>query len=223
MKRNLYKTLKMIVFAIATMATVSSCTKDEVKPQLEDGKSVIIKDLPGDVGNTVGSGRPFAPFYFKLSTGAKVDTAKKKTTEWDIAFAKEYNSYVSINNGTDDGSFGNGGPGQGAMVAVNQAYDKVTTAPSDEDFAKNAITAAGWDSGNGNGWYFYDLNTHLAIPVKNRTYVLRTAEGRYAKLELVSMYKGAPAVVTDLNWPAPYFTFRYYVQLDGSRNLSTKD
>ena len=52
---------------------------------------------------------------------------------------------------------------------------------------------------------------------------IRTANGKYAKLELVSMYKGAPAVVTNLYWPAPYFTFRYYVQQDGSRNLATKN
>lgn len=205
------------------LMAMSACTKEEVKPVLADGRSTVVADLPGDVSNTVGSGKPFAPFYFSLSINAKVDTTQKKTANWDIAFAKEYNSYISINNGINESSFGSGGPGKGALIAVNQSYDKLTTAPSDEEFKKNGITSAGWDSGNGNGWYFYDLKTHIAIPVKNRTYVLRTADGKFAKLELVSMYKGAPIVVTDLTWPAPYFTFRYYVQQDGSRNLSTKD
>ncbi|MNX47280.1 hypothetical protein D3C86_778310 [compost metagenome] len=109
------------------------------------------------------------------------------------------------------------------MVVVNQAYDAVKTAPSDDEFVKNGVNEVGWDPGNGDGWYFYELNTHIAVPVKNRTYVLKTADGQYAKLQLISMYKGAPATVSDLNWPAPYFTFRYYVQQDGSRNLSTKD
>lgn len=218
MKYNYIKTLSI---ALAAVLMISSCTKDEVKPQLQDGKSTVVNDLPGDVGKTVSTG--FKTFYFSFATNAKVDSTQKLTSQWDIAFAKEYNSYVSINNATNDASFGFGGTGKGGMIAANKAYDQVTQAPSDDDFNKSAITAAGWDSGNGNGWYFYDLKTHFAIPVKNRTYVLRTADGKYAKLEMVSMYKGAPAVVTDLNWPAPYFTFRYYVQQDGSRNLSTKD
>ncbi|TKC63951.1 hypothetical protein FBD94_06295 [Pedobacter hiemivivus] len=218
-KSQLIQGMVMLVVAIS----FGACTKDEIKPQLEDGKSTIVKDLPGDVGNTVGGAKPFEIFYFSLKTSNKVDKSKLLTADWDIAFAKEYNSYVSVNNGTNDQSYGFGGPGKAAMVVVNQAYDAVKTAPSDDEFEKNGVSAVGWDPGNGNGWYFYELNTHIAVPVKNRTYVLKTADGQYAKLQLISMYKGAPATVSDLNWPAPYFTFRYYVQQDGSRNLSTKD
>jgi len=223
MKMIKYNYLKTLLIAVTSTLLISSCTKDQVKPQLQDGKSTIVNDLPGDVGKTINTG--FRTFYFSFSTNAKVDSSQKKTSQWDIAFAKEYNSYVSINNGTNDASYGFGGTGKGSMVVVNKAYDQVTEAPADDVFTTSSITSAGWDSGSGDasGWYFYDLKTHLAIPVKNRTYVLRTADGKYAKLEMVSMYKGAPAVVTDLNWPAPYFTFRYYVQQDGSRNLSTKD
>lgn len=219
-KYNYFKTL---LIAVASSLLISSCTKEQVKPQLQDGKSTVVNDLPGDVGKTISTG--FRTFYFSFSTNAKVDSGQKKTALWDISFAREYNSYVGINNGTNDASYGFGGTGKGSMVVVNKAYDQVTEAPADDVFAKSSITTTGWDSGNGDatGWYFYDLKTHLAVPVKNRTYVLRTADGKYAKLQIVSMYKGAPAVVTDLNWPAPYFTFKYYVQQDGSRNLSTKD
>jgi hypothetical protein len=220
-----YQNLKFLFIAFASVLVISSCTKEQVKPQLQDGKSTVVNDLPGDVGNTMVSGKPFKTFYFSFTTNAKVDSSQKKTALWDISFAREYNSYVGINNGTNDSSLGFGGTGKGSMVVVNKAYNQVTEAPADDVFTKTSITSAGWDSGSGDGegWYFYDLKTHLAVPVKNRTYVLRTADGKYAKLEIVSMYKGAPAVVTDLNWPAPYFTFRYYVQQDGSRNLSTKD
>ena len=218
---NNHNPLKMLLIAFTVIAAFSSCTKSEVKPQLADGSSTVVTDLPGDVGSTVASG--FKTFYFSFTSNAKVDSSQKQTANWDISFAREYNSYVGINSGTDSASYGLGGPGQGAMVQVNQAYDQVTTAPSDDVFNKNGITSAGWDPGNGTGWYFYDLNTHIAVPIAGRTFVLRTATGKYAKLQLVSMYKGAPAVVTDLNWPAPYFTFRYYVQQDGSRNLGTKN
>ncbi|MGN8068472.1 HmuY family protein [Mucilaginibacter sp. 22184] len=221
MKMTKYNYLKTLLITVASTLLISSCTKEQVKPQLQDGKSTVVNDLPGDVGSTISSG--FKTFYFSFTTNAKIDSGQKKSSQWDISFAREYNSYVGINNGTNDASLGFGGTGKGSMVVVNKAYDQVTEAPSDNVFTSAAITSAGWDSGNGSGWYFYDLKTHLAVPVKNRTYVLRTADGKYAKLEMVSMYKGAPAVVTDLNWPAPYFTFRYFVQQDGSRNLSTKD
>lgn len=212
---------QQLLIALAVVAAFSSCTKDKVKPQLQDGSSTVVTDLPGDVGSTINTG--FKTFYFSFATDSKVDSTAKKSTAWDISFAREYNSYVGINNGSNEGSYGFGGPGKGAIMAVSQTYDSVKEAPSDADFQSKGVTSVGWDPGNGLGWYFYDLKTHIAVPVKGRTYVLRTADGKYAKLELVSMYKGAPAVVTDLNWPSPYFTFRYYVQQDGSRNLSTKN
>lgn len=215
--------LKSAGLLLVVMLGLSACTKDEVKPDLEDGKSKVIMDLPGDVGKTVGAGVDFDPLYFSFKTGAKVAASEKLTAGWDLVFAKEYNSFVSINNGKDDKSLGFGGPGKGAMVVVNKAYNEVSTAPADAEFTNNGITGTGWETGNGNGWFFYELKTHIAIPVKNKTFVLRTAEGKYAKLEIISMYKGAPATVSDMKWPAPYFKFRYYVQEDGSRNLSTKD
>nr|WP_068891680.1 HmuY family protein [Pedobacter panaciterrae] len=217
MKAINYKLIMLLVLSV----TFVSCTKDEVKPDLHDDKSTVIKDLAGDVGNTVGSGKEFETFYFSLNTGAKIDPSKKLTTEWDLAFTKEYNSLLVVNNGQVTVSPGYGGTGIGRIIIVEKAYDKVVQAPSDSEFTANGIPNFGWDAGNGVGWFFYDLKTHIAVPVKNRTFVIRTAEGKYAKLEMISMYKGAPATVSDLNWPAPYFTFRYYLQADGSRNLNT--
>lgn len=220
MKSNYLK--QALVLSFLAMVSIS-CTKDEVKPQLEDGKSTVVKDVEGDVGNTVGGGEEFETFYFSFKTNVKVDKSKVSTADWDLAFANQYNSDISVNNGTNNKSFGFGGPGKGAMMVVNQAYDAVKTAPSDAEFASKGVDVSGLDVGNGNGWYFYEMNTHIAVPVKNRTYVLKTADGKYAKLQMISMYKGAPAVVTALDWPAPYLTFRYYVQQDGSTNLSTKE
>lgn len=213
---------KALVLAFLAIAGVS-CTKKEIKPELEDGKSTVVKDLPGDVGNTVGGAKPFEIFYFSFKSNVKIDPTKVLTADWDIAFANEYNSTISVNNGANKNSYGFGSSGKGALMVVNKAYDEVKTAPSDAEFANKGVDFSGLDQGDDNGWYFYEMNTHVAVPVKNRTYVLKTAEGKYAKLQMISMYKGAPAVVTDLNWPAPYLTFRYYIQQDGSTNLSTKD
>lgn len=142
--------------------------------------------------------------------------------DWDIAFSKEYNSFVVINNGKIAGTPGYKGPGAGNLVIVEQPFDNVTTAPSDEVFQQQGLAGVGWDNGNGLGWFFYSLNNHICVPVRNRTFVLKTATGDFAKLELLNIYKGNPPVVTDLFWPAPYLTFRYFVQTDGSRNLKNR-
>ncbi|GAA0525895.1 HmuY family protein [Chitinophaga japonensis] len=206
----------------------AACKKDTVTaPGYEDGVSTVIYDLPGDTGTTVGgdSARPFRDFYFNFSERRKItDTAVKQTLDWDIAFTDIYNSMIAVNSGANKKSPGYGGAGKGAIVYYDKPYASITEAPSDEYFAANDLGRIGWDgypTPADKGWYFYTLTTHIAVPLQNRTFVLRTASGKYAKLEIINIYKGNPPAVTDMMWPVPYFTFRYYVQENGSRNLST--
>ena len=222
---------------IAAIVALASCKKDKIEQGLDDGKSTVIIDLPGDtlasLGTPVaGSGkeqRPFHLFTFRFSNkkqqfvrnGAD-SAAYLLTTNWDIAFTKEYNSQVTVNSGTYSGTPGFGGTGKGNLLIIEKPYDQVNEAPSDAEFTTNGAAGAGWDSGNGHGWFFYSTSNHICVPVKNRTLVLKTATGKFAKLEMLNIYKGNPPVVTDLFWPAPYLTFRYYVQEDGSRDLRTK-
>lgn len=213
-----------------------SCKKETTEVTLEDGKSTVIYDLAGDTGASMGDGvdgkekRPFFPFLFRFSDKQQIwvktaadSAAFLQTTDWDICFSGVYNSLVSCNGGSLVSNPGFGGPGKSTgIVMIDKPYNLVTLAPADEEFTTAGYSGTGWDSGNGFGWFFYSLNNHIAIPIKNRTFVLRTAKGLFAKLEIINVYQGNPPTVTDLNWPAPYYTFRYYVQADGSRNLSTQ-
>jgi len=47
---------------------------------------------------------------------------------------------------------------------------------------------------------------------------LKTAEGKYAKLEILSYHKGAPAAPIPTS-EARHYTFRYVYQPDGSTKL----
>ncbi len=219
-------------FLAVCILVITACTKKVAEPQLEDGKSTIVKDLEGDIGASMADGidgkvkRPFQDFYYSLKTGMKVtDTAANaQTLNWDIGFTGIYNSMIIINSGSDPKSPGYGGPGQGLIVSLEKTYNQVTEAPDLAYMKANNLSFVGWDAypqPDNRGWYFYDLKTHISVPVKGRTFVLLTADGKYAKLEMLNIYKGNPATVTDLHWPAPYFNFRFYVQQDGSRNLST--
>lgn len=236
------KTLFKIGNYICIGLLLSSCSKSNVNPneELSDGVSTVISDLAGDVDAYVGNGsagngnpketRDFHTFLFRFSDKKqtwlknKADSnANFSKTDWDIAFSGQYNSTLYVNDGTVNSTpaFGNGSKHK--IVLVKQAYDQVTTAPSDDDFEQKSINGVGMilDS-DSQGWFNYDMVSHLAKTAPGRTYVIRLSNGNYAKLQMISMYKGAPAAVTDLNWPAPYFTFKYFVQEDGSKNLKTK-
>lgn len=231
MKKYFWK-ISLPFAAAWLLVACSGKNEDAVQPA---DNAITIRDLPADTAASMGEGvdgktkRPFYTITFSFRTqqthvirNAADSAAYLKNADWDIAFSKEYNSFVVINNGKVAGTPGYGGPGAGNLVIVDQPFDNVTTAPADEVFEQQGIAGVGWDNGNGYGWFFYSLNNHICVPVRNRTFVIKTAKGQFAKLELLNIYKGNPPVVTDLFWPAPYLTFRYYEQTDGSRNLKNK-
>lgn len=161
-----------------------------------------------------------------------------KTTQWDIAFTENFNGLIWLNNARYDKNPGYGSPlTKTAVLMYEYGYAFMNEAPADSLFDRVPVTdmQIGYSSEYGTGvnaWYEYSTTTHIAQPFPYRAYYLRlqqidsvtgTSTYRYGKLQLISMYKGAPEVVTDLNWPSPYFTFRYFIQQDGSRNLKTSD
>lgn len=235
-RRRTGRSLWLIGLFFAT-AMALSCSKEEVQPDLADGKSTVVEDLAGDTGASVGDGvdgkekRDFRTFLYSFTTKKQIwlnnaaDSARyMKTNDWDIAFTEIYNSIVYVNNSEVVKSPGYGGSGQGAIIKVDKPYDEVDIVPEDANFENNQgfVGWQGWPQHDNYGWYNYSLNTHLAVPIKGRTFILKTATGKYAKLELINVYQGNPPVVTNLHWPAPYLTFRFFVQEDGSTNLKTR-
>ena len=237
-KMNTIRTTKVLyLLFILPIGLLTSCKKQEVESSLEDGKSIIIKDLAGDTQASMSEGvdgkqkRPFHIFLFRFKDQKQIWIKTKtdssqwlKTSDWDIAFTGPYNSEVYVNDKNYRFNPGFEGPAESAVLKVDQGYEKVVLAPDDQEFNSSQITKVGWASTQGaNGWFFYSLSNHLMQGIPNRTYVIRLPDGKYAKLQLLSVYKGNPPVVSDLNWPAPYLNFRYYVQNDGSKNLNTNN
>jgi len=214
------------------------CKKDDAAPAeiLEDGKSTVVYDLPGDTNGSMAEYVPgktkqgFDVFLFRFRDKKQIwlrneaDSARwLKTAEWDIAFTGPYNSEVFVNNANYKYNPGYGGQAENtAVVMIDGPYARVDEAPTDEEFDRSEVNKIGWASSpSSNGWFFYDMGTHISVPIKARAYAIRLPDGKYAKLQLVSPYQGNPPEVTNMHWPAPYFTFRYYVQQDGGRDLKT--
>ncbi|MBE8719969.1 HmuY family protein [Sphingobacterium pedocola] len=224
------------LFAFTLVILLTNCAKEEATPSLEDGKSTVIYDLAGDTKASIAEGidgkekRPFYTFLYNLELKkqiwirTKADSLKWfKTGEWDLAFTGNYNGDIQINNKKYTGTPGYDGiVDNTSIILIHQSYESLSTAPSDSEFDNSTIHTIGWATDGGSpGWYSYDMTTHIMKTYPNRTYLLRLADGKFAKLQIISIYKGNPPAVSDLYWPAPYLTFRYFVQQDGSKNLKT--
>ncbi len=224
---------------VAMSLFLFSCSEqeDERNPSLEDGKSTVIYDLAGDTEASMGDGtdgktvRPFYTFLFNLRERKQIwirtheDSLKwLKSKDWDLAFTGPYNSEIFVNNASKSLNPGYGGEATNTgVVMLQKGYDFVNEAVADEAFDNSTVNKIGWAANeNSAGWFFYSLSTHIMQAIPDRTYVIRLNDGTYAKLQLVNAYKGNPPAVTDLYWPAPYYTFRYFIQEDGTRNLKTK-
>ncbi|WP_229216614.1 HmuY family protein [Dyadobacter sp. 3J3] len=143
-----------------------------------------------------GIAQPNTYNYFSFASGTQVPATDAKTTKWDLAF----NGTTILTNG------GTSGSGQGGAMIVEKPFDTITEAPKDgykvDGGSGNAIA-----SGSGNSWYKYDMTVHAILPIVGRTILVKTAEGKFAKIEFVSYYKGAPEDVPTEE--SKYYTFRY--------------
>lgn len=151
--------------------------------------------------------------YYDLEEGTVVSSTDSASTKWDLAFR---NLTILINGGTS-------GPGQGAAQVVEGIFEELEEAPADgyhtDSEAGSAIQ----------GWYTYTSDTatpfHAVLTEPGKVIMLKTADGKYAKVEILSYYKGNPDTSTaefaDTNTrpDGRYYTFRYVIQPDGSRNF----
>ncbi|MFQ5688931.1 MAG: HmuY family protein [Gemmatimonadota bacterium] len=122
--------------------------------------------------------------------------------QWDLAVRR----FHLITNG------GPSFPGGGGVIEMPGVdLDSLTEAPRGE----YVETAGSFDSNAANPvldrWYRYGYVSHLLEP-RPRTYVFRTADGRYAKLKILSYY--CPGAVPGC------LTFRYTYQGAGGRRLT---
>ena len=127
-------------------------------------------------------------------------TVAKAGEAWDIA-VKRYRLVV------------NGGPGfvgEGGAVSVDRPFDEVVEAPA---AGYRPTGVSGGDTAHAvlDEWYGYSLFSHLLEP-RPITFVIRTHDGKYAKMRILGYYCPGPE--------AGCLTFESAYQGDGSRRLA---
>ncbi len=157
-----------------------------------------VTELPADPNTRLGpDGRPAGSTghftLYSLRTGAVVPNADSASTKWDVAFR---GSTILANRTTGS---------QGGILVRVGAFADLTMAP-DTTYGASV---------SGSQWYDYANN--LITPKAGRVLAVRAADGAYAKLRLVSYYKGQTPT-TDPT-ASRYYTFDYAIQTDGTRRF----
>lgn len=169
--------------------------------------------LVGPIVYTVDAASPDRWSYFSFRLGSVIQQRvladdqqrvladdESRPLDWDLAFKR----YQVIANG------GPGYPGNGAIRDLGAvSFDTVRVLPeagyeqnvSRPDPANSAIAR----------WYTYGFFSHVLTP-KPHVWAVRTADGRYAKIEIVNYY--CPGARPGC------FTFRYAYQGDGSTTVA---
>lgn len=202
----------LLTLTTATLGLASSCSDDSddtnaVAPALQVQTASNL--MPASSGTTA-TGQPATPkhhAFYNLAASKEVPYTDSASTKWDIAVR---GTTILVNGGTS-------GPGKGSAQVVDGLFAELAEAPR-TGYKQDAATAKAIPTGSGNGWYNYNSTTHLITPIAGKVIMLQTADGKYAKMEVVSYYKDAPAAPTATSTSGCY-TFRYLYQPDGSRNL----
>jgi hypothetical protein len=194
------RTLKIpvLTFFAASLLFLAACGDDtESEPVVvPDLKITEVKDLDGSAETKKDSA------FFSLSLNKEVTSSEK----WDIKFK---GTTISVN-----------GTAQLLQLSNGQLFETYTTAPA-SGFVADDIKGSG-------SWYNYTATTepqHAIIPVPGKIIVLKTTDGKYAKIEMISYYKGNPSTSAEsfkeltTRPAAKTYTFRFVYQADGTTNL----
>lgn len=229
-KRN---TLWVLLLGFCAI-TVVSC-KDDKKEDPKPGNNTAGKvdssarNLAADTGFFgFSGGRPIVGrgrfTFYSLREHKVIANSDSATNKWDIGFR---GTTICINGGIS-------GPGMGAAQFADGLYSDLKTAPS-AGYAKDSLVNNAkkylLSSNASRRWYNYIGKNEgtpqqygIIVPVPGRVIWIKTADGKYAKLEISSYYRNSPAdpnnlSFNDANTLSRFYTFRYAIQTNGSANF----
>mgnify|MGYP000412674897 FL=1 len=206
------RNLKSILVIAFIAIVVSSCKEDDapvLAPVASKSVTNIHAPLTTDYSvNPPSESGDFTKFSLKLGTVVSDDS-------WDIALR---GTSIIVNGGsviglTDEPAR----TGTGALALETGTFGSISEAPAAADFKQDAADTYALTKGSGNGWYTYNPQTNQISPIAGKVIVVKTNDGHYAKIEIISYYKD-----NDASNPANgrYYTFNYVYNPNlGDNNL----
>jgi hypothetical protein len=143
--------------------------------------------------------------YFDFSRGSVVPVDNPQTEDWDLSIRRHV---IRTNGGATNPN------GQAALLAMEgQDFNAVTSVPEKSEFVSDVRDKKRLYPYNPvvDKWYNYSYTTNVLLP-KPMVYLVRTHDGKYAKMRIVSYYcKGNISGC---------MTIEYVYQGDGSRHFT---
>ena len=202
-----FKTLTLVAIAILGF---TSCSDDDDTPQIlaVEAEQFVNLYAPQTSDFTTNPPTTTGDFVkFDFSTG----TTTTSETDWDIAFR---GTTILVNGRTSSGiaeeptRTGNAG-----AYIVDNTFANVSSV-IETSFLQDSTTGLAITTGSGNGWYNYNPALNAIQPIVGKVIVFKTADNRYAKVEILSYYKDSPTTITpDIAAnDSRYYTFNYVYQ-----------
>ena len=186
------KTIKLLTL-LAIFIGFSSCSNDndDDTTLLQVETQMVSNLFAPQVG---GQGQPISGEFTKFDFSAGATTTND--TEWDFAFR---GTDIIVNGGVSAGEADEPErTGDAAAYFATGTFASVTSVNT---------TLLEQDSVNGyvlSNWYTYaGAPTHAINPTAGKILVIRTRDGKYAKVEILSYYENGEA-------NADYTNYRYY-------------
>lgn len=208
----------IVLLLLAGSIVFVSCEKEKTEAPAEL-QAQTVNDLAADpIIGISPQGQPYGSGKFtlySLENNQVISNSDSATNKWDLGFR----GTTIITNG------GTGGPANGGAFIYTGIFNDLSQVPADSTFrTDNAPTSYAIPIGSDKGWYHYDGATQLVTPIPGRVLVIRTANGKYAKVEIQNYYKGgitpgASATDDDKLTKQRYYTFRYIYQPDGTKKF----
>lgn len=203
----------MLLSSAMLALALTSCKEDNVTP-VQPVVTETVRDLPADpVTIDPATGRPLGGTnrftLYSLRENRIVANSDSATNKWDIGLR---GTTLIVNGGAIRS-------GQGGAFIFTGLFDELKEIPATATFRTDQSPSdLAIPNASGQGWYNYNSQTHLITPIPGRVIVLRTGDGKFAKVEILSYYKGAPAAPTSTS-ESRHYTFRFSFQPDGSRKF----
>ena len=207
MKRSILRFASALV--VLSTVFLTGCSKDKDD---ESGSTVTPVEA-----KTISDLNATTKVYINLKTGATVSAAEANATNWDLSVLGEGRTLVlGVNSGTN-------GTGTAGAQIVETGFDDLAEAPAEGYLAGTEAI------GDYLKWSTYTGSTttpnHAILPKPGLSIVVRTADGKYSKIQIVSLYQGNPNTSTEAfanlaTRPAfGYLTFRYATQTENTRRF----
>lgn len=186
----LRKTNTVLIGFMSLILLFSCKNNDDVENPNASPQDIHVNNLNGGTIGEQGSKPGLAEtIYYSLTQVRQVAAADN----WDIQFSGVANTDIVANSDANTW-----------LYVANTDYDLIRSRPS----VNYNLIKSGNGSTDANGWYSYDITTHIVTAIVGKTVLIKTNEGRVFKLNMRSIYENAPVSPTrESEWP--YISFRF--------------